>query len=217
MAELDLIPSDYRRLRALRRWLVRAAVAYAVLFAGFGLCRTALALGVRSRSQQLELLDAALAREQSQQARLAALQQERAAAQQKLQILEGLRGGVAAVDVFQVIDRAAEPSVWFLDWKFRRAGEIVEKDPIRVQTGYFIVLPPELNAPSETRERGWLMQTHMQIHARARDHSSLAGFVRRLVEQPEIAEARVLNTSTARQGAAEVIDFELAVVVRTRA
>lgn len=217
MAELDLIPSDYRRLRALRSWLARAAVAYLALLAVLILCRAALAFGVSSRSAQLALLDIALAREQGQQAQLAALQQQRDAAQQNLRILEGLRGGVAAVEVFQVIDRAADPTVWFLDWKFRRAGEIVEKDAVGVQTGYFIVLPPESRAPNEARERGWLLQTHMQIHAQARDHSSLAGFVRRLVEQPEIAEARVLETSTARQGAAEVIDFELAVVVRTRA
>ena len=169
---------------------------------------------MRHRSHELAQLQAALARERSQQGQLEQLRQDRDAAQKRLMILTGLRGGIAAVDMFAVIDRAVDANVWFLDWRSRRAGELVENDPERVHTGYFIVLPLDKR---DEREKAWLMETHMEIHAQARDHSSLAGFVRRLVEQVEIEEARVLSTSTRRQGQAEVVDFEIAVVVRTRA
>jgi hypothetical protein len=216
MADLDLIPTDYRRMQSLRRALARAAVAYLILVAGFGVGRAALGLGVQRRSDQVDRVEAALAREQVQQARIAELKRALDEAGRHLRILDGLRGGTSATEVLQFVDRAVEPSVWFIGWEFRRAGEVVEKDRAQVHTGYFIVLPPEPNAADPARERGWLMQTHMKIHAQARDHSSLAGFVRRLVAQPEIAEARVIETRTARKGAVEVVDFELAVALRTR-
>ena len=117
--------------------------------------------------------------------------------------------------MFAVIDRASDGRVWFSEWTFRRAGELVESDPQAIRAGYFIVLPRE--AKRDEREKAWLMRTHMEIRAQAVDHSTLASFARRLVEQPEIEEVRVLNTRSRPTASTDVVDFELAVVVRTRA
>jgi hypothetical protein len=57
----------------------------------------------------------------------------------------------------------------------------------------------------------------MELTAQARDHSALAGFVRRLGEQEEIESVRVLNTEVRSVSASEVVDFELAIVVQGRA
>ena len=214
MAEIDLVPADYRRLLKLRGRLRTFAVLYLGVMVSLGTARAGIGYGVQTRGQEIERLEAARALEQDHQRQLEALREENAEAAKRLRILTGLRGGIAAKDMFLVIDRATDGNVWFLDWKFRRAGEVVENDPAAVQTGYFIVLPVE---ERDAREKAWLMRTHMEIRARALDHSTLAAFVRRLVGQPEIEEVRVLNTRTRRYTRAEVVEFELAVVVRTAA
>lgn len=213
MVEIDLVPGEYRRFLALRSWLRSFAMIYLSVIVSLGVAKAALAYGIRAKDRAIEQLEAARAVEQSQQLRLGELREQRSVAARRLMILSGLRGGIAAKDMFLIVDRATGGNVWFLDWKFRRAGELVENDPEAVQTGYFIVVPMEQR---DEREKAWLMRTHMEIRAQAFDHSTLAHFVRRLVEQPEIEEVRVLNTRTRQYTSAEVVDFELAVVVKTQ-
>jgi hypothetical protein len=215
MAEIDLVPGGYRRVLALRTLLRRFGLVYLVVLALLAVAKVGLAYGVRGLQGEIERLDEARAVERARQAQLAQLRDQHGEAERRVRILSGLRGGVAARDMFRVVDRASDGAVWFLDWKFRRAGEVVDGDPGAVHAGYFLVVP--LEEAGEERDKAWLMQTHMEIRGRAVDHSTLAGFVRRLVEQPEIEEARVLSTSTRRYTALEVVDFELAVVVRTAA
>ena len=57
----------------------------------------------------------------------------------------------------------------------------------------------------------------MEISGHAQDHSTLAGFVSRLIDEQRIQEVRIVNTRMRQVAAAETIDFELAVVVRTGA
>jgi hypothetical protein len=56
----------------------------------------------------------------------------------------------------------------------------------------------------------------MEISGEASDHSALARFVRRLGERSEIESARILNTQVRQLGGAELVEFELAVVVRSK-
>ena len=89
-----------------------------------------------------------------------------------------------------------------------------ENDGKAVQTGYFVVVPlDEPNRPN----RAWRMDTHMEIHGQAVDHSTLARFVSQLLDQPRIEQVRVVNTRVRPFATIEVVDFELAVVVRTDA
>lgn len=214
MAEIDLVPLDYRRALQLGRWLQRFGWIYGCVILVLVLAQVALVLGVRQRREAVAALDTALALERQQQQQIDALSEEKTSALQRQQVLESLRGGIAAVDMFGLMDRASEGDVWFTDWRFRRAGEVVDKEPQGVNTGYFVVLPPE--GEGDTRERGWLMETHMELSGRALDHESLAGFTRRLINQPEIAEAHVLSTRAQRRAGVELVEFELAVVVETR-
>ena len=213
MAEIDLVPAGYRRLLAFQRQLRNFAALYVVLVLCLGLTRAALAYGVRGMEGDLDRIAVARAAEQQQQQRLDALRSEHAEAERRLRVLSGLRGGVAARDMFSVIDRASDGRTWFLDWKFRRAGEVVDRDPEAVQTGFFLVVP--LEGEGKDSDKAWLMQTHMEIRGRAIDHGALAGFVRRLVQQPEIEEVKVLSTGVRPYTSHEVVDFDLAVVVRT--
>ena len=116
--------------------------------------------------------------------------------------------------MFVSMDSALDKSVWFVDWTFRRAGELVDEDEKGVQTGYFLVIPIEAE---DEPNRAWRMETHMEILGQARDHSTLASFVSRLLDEPRIAQVRIVKTHVREVAAVEVVDFELAVVVRTEA
>ncbi len=214
MAEVDLVPLAYRRVLAWRVLLLRFGLLYAVLVALLVSARLGLGFGARSMSRELEILEATRAQERVRRGRVVELAKQRDATRRRDAILSGLRGNVAAVDMFQVIDRASDGNVWFLDWTFRRAGEVVDRSPDAVETGYFLVVPLE---DRDQRERAWVVHTHMEIRGRALDHSTLARFTRRLVEQPEIEQVRVLSTQMQTQASAEVVEYELAVVVRSSA
>jgi hypothetical protein len=57
----------------------------------------------------------------------------------------------------------------------------------------------------------------MEIRGQAVDHSALARFVDRLIDEPRIEQVRIVKTRMQTYAAARVLDFELAVVVRTDA
>ena len=214
MNEIDLIPFDYRHSLRLRGWFQKFVIALGCVV----VCMLALKLGldqlVSLRYQELAELQAAEAAATQQHARLAGLELERGVAQKRLSILEGLRGGTSSEALFFTVDDAFLEGIWFLDWAFKRAGEVVETGGQAVQTGYFVVVP--LDEPDRPN-RGWRMDTHMEIRGQAVDHSTLAQFVSQLLDQPRIAQVRVVNTRTRPFAETELVDFELAVVVRTDA
>jgi hypothetical protein len=215
MSELDLIPVRYANSRHKRRWTVVFAALYAVVALCLFSFRIYLDRSIGSSQALIENLEVETMRLEGQRREWDALAAERAELEQRLSVLEGLRGGIAAKDMFSVVDSALDEEIWFRSWSFRRAGEIVDKEPNAVETGYFIVLPKE--APNDP-ERAWRLETHMEIGAESEDHTSLARFVRLLSERPEVENARILNTRREGNGADENdrIGFEIAVLVRSQ-
>jgi len=214
MNEIDLVPLDYRHSLQLRGWLQKFAIALGCVVFGMVALKLGLDHRVRVKHRELAELQAAEAVAAQQRTRLGELERERGDAQKRLTILEGLRGGASSEALFFSVDDALLRGIWFVDWTFKRVGELVEKDGKSVQTGYFIVVP--LDEPNQP-ERAWRLDTHMEIRGQALDHSTLAQFVSRLLDQPGIQEVRVVNTRVHRNTSVAVVDFELAVVVGTDA
>ena len=213
MSEIDLIPTEYRRTLRLRTWTLRFALGVAALVAALGTAKVGLSQAIRSEKREVDELRLAGRLALERREKLEAFSAEGAKIRRQLAILEQLREGIAAQQMFVVIDRALDGTVWFASWRFRRAGEVVERDPETVHAGHFIVVPQK---GKDESEKVWRLRAHMEIRAQALDHSSLARFVRRLVEQPEIEEVRVLNTRVHPQATSALVDFELAVLVRTQ-
>jgi len=215
MAELDLVPTDYRQSLRLRGWLR----TFAVVQLGLLLALAGVKLGVdvteRARRRAIEEIHAAELKVREQRGRLDQLRSEEQVAQRRLSILAGLRGGISSDALFLTVDRAFEEGIWFLDWSFRRAGHLVDDDPKAVQTGYFLVVP--LDQEADQPKKAWRLETHMEIRGQAVDHSALARFVDRLIDEPRIEQVRIVKTRMQTYAAARVLDFELAVVVRTDA
>ncbi len=213
MSEIDLIPGHYRRVQQLRRTFYRLAAVAVVGIVLVSAAKVGLVQGIRKKESELTRLKTVRTGLLSQMARVKDLEAERGRIDQQLSILSELRGGISAKHTLLAVDRALNAQVWFLSWTFHRAGQLVEEATEARNTGYFIVVPPE---GSDETEKTWRLDTHMEIRAQAASHSALARFVRELVEQPEVEDVRIVSTRVHGQTAAQVVSFELAVVVKGR-
>jgi len=129
-------------------------------------------------------------------------------------MLDTLRAGPPASEIFEAVDRALDGGrVRFLNWRFKRAGELVERPVRTVNTGYFVVVPA---GTGKAAEHGWRLRTHMEIKGRAVDHSALAAFVTRLASQPVVKDVKVLATHAQQVAGREAVGFDLAVVIGDR-
>jgi len=209
MADIDLIPQDYRT----RLWLqysVKRMALVVVFLLGITIAAfvvlNRLAAGVDRDIVRLQQQQAITTR---QREALTQLNETRKNLEQRLRLLNGLRSGASAETMFITIDRSLMAGeVWFQDWQFQRAGSAVAEPAEPASNGYFIVMSNSGSPPE-----AWKIETHMTIRGQARDHSALSRFVRRLYEQPEIQDIRILNTSLASNR--EFVDFNLAVTVNT--
>ena len=213
MSDIDLIPTDYRN----RIWLQGRArvVASVVVLVMLALLLALGALHYLSgkAATQITALQSQQAITAQQREQLSQLDGHRAELESRLNLLSGLRSGAPASAMFVTVDRAmVEGEVWFQDWEFNRAGSVVEEKQQTSSNGYFIVLPA---AGGSTGTESWKIETHMKIRGQAKDHSALSGFVRRLYQQPEIQDVRILNTSVAANS--PFVDFNLAVTVNSHA
>ena len=210
MHEIDLIPATYRRARARTRlgWIFAGS-------AGAMLAVTAaLWVGLAGATDRLTVDIAELQRQQAISAaerdELQGLTVRKGEFQQQLRMLAGLRSGAAAADLFQIVDEVlVEDQLWFLNWRFRRAGFKSVDTEVAAAPAYFVVQ----SAESEVGPNDWRVETHMHINGQAQDHAALSEFVKRLFLRPEIHDVRVKRTELRRYSSQTVVDFDMTVVV----
>ena len=212
---MDLIPADYRRyvqqLQLLQRWglYIGAIIVVSVM----------LSLGLKYMTteyqKEIVVLEKKKAISSHQRGILQELENDRNLLTKKRQVLEKLRGGALAEDMFVSIDRALNgKDIWFKNWKFTRAGSMTSEQPRGVNTGYFIVIP-ESDRVNQKQKEAWQIETHMEVSGQAVDHEALSSFVRRVLQQPQIGDVRILNTRQQANADAAVIDFRLVIMVNS--
>lgn len=211
MADIDLIPVDYRD------WLVRKAVvlkyAIALVVANVLIVAVGVALSHTTGQQQARAIQLKIdnAITQQQQAQLQQLKDQQTEYERRWSLLRGLRAGVVIDDIFALIDRSiVAGDLWFIDWSFRRAGVIVDGEQRGIETGYFIIVADNDKSMSGSELS---VETHMTIHGQARDHQALSKFVRALFEQPDIKDVNVQKTSQTSYANGRVVDFDMTVVL----
>lgn len=212
MADIDLIPADYRN----RIWLQGRTKLFAAGVASMLVITALVFTAMQVTTGKLENRIGELQKQQEittqQRNAMVALNRNKQDLEHQLSLLTSLRSGAAAPQMFTAIDRAmSEGDIWFENWEFRRAGSSVEKQEEISSNGYFIILPASNDARPDT---AWKIETHMTIKGQAKDHSALSRFVRQLYNQPEIHNIKILNTTTAANKKA--VDFNLAVTVNSR-
>ena len=212
---MDLIPADYRRyiqqLQLLHRWGLFTLVIIAV--------SVSLSLGLKYMASEYQkeivVLEKKKAISSHQRGILQDLEKDRNQLTKKHQILEKLRGGALAEDMFVNIDRSLNgKNIWFKNWKFIRAGSKTSEKPKGVNTGYFIVIP-EADRANQKEKEAWQIQTHMEVSGQATDHEALSSFVHRVLQQPQIGDVRILNTQQQVIMDKTVVDFKLVIMVNS--
>jgi Tfp pilus assembly protein PilN len=213
---MDLIPEDYKRyllqLHILQRW---ALVMFVLISLSISI---SFALDYKADEFQKEIVLLEQKKSISSQQRniLQILKKDHKKLLVKHNVLQKLRGGAAAENMFVTIDRAFDGNnVWFKNWRFERAGSKTSEPPKGVNTGYFIVIP-ESERINKKQQEAWKIQTHMEVNGGARDHEALASFVRRLLQQPQIGDVRILNTQQRIYVDTTVVDFSLVITVNSR-
>ena len=213
MADIDLIPQDYRnwltQQSTLRRYLIAfVAVNFALVAVAVVLNQSAGRAG--AEAAQLKSRNAIT---QQQQMQLEQLQQQHAEYERQLDLLRGLRAGAAVDEVFATIDRAiTERDLWFLDWNFRRAGVVVNGEQRGVETGYFIIVDDSQDGALSDDLK---VATHMTIHGQAKDHQALSTFVRALFDQSAIKDVNVQRTSSTGYGNGRVVEFDMTITLNS--
>lgn len=210
---MNLIPEDYRiylqQLRIMQAWslLMFAALALAAAIS-FGLYYMA-----NQYQAEVTLLEKKKAISSQQRGVLQGLEKDRNQLTKKYEILQKLRDGAAAENMFITIDRALDGNnIWFKNWSFERAGSRTGDQQEAVNSAYFIVISESDRAKNRT-QAAWIIQTHMVVNGEAVDYEALSSFVRRLMQQPEIGDVRILNTRQHTYDSKNVVDFKLAITV----
>lgn len=213
MADIDLIPHDYRN------WLGQKSMLqkYVLVFAALNVLIVLAAVGFAQMAERAQARVVQLKTEnaitQQQQLQLQQLKDQQAEYERQWSLLRGLRAGAAIDDIFTLIDRSlVAGELWFLDWSFRRAGVIVDGEQRGIETGYFIIVSedsdPFANPDLE-------VETHMTIHGQAKDHQALSKFVRALFEQEDIKDVNVQKTSQTDYANGRAVDFDMTVVLNS--
>ena len=207
MSDIDLIPSVYRD----HVWKMRALKIFGLIFLSV-LLIISIAYGAleyvkhetRSEISQLSKIKEITAQQRDN---LRLLREEKNELAYQLTLLSGLRSAVEAEDLFVVIDAAIQDiDIWFASMKFQRAEIEVEKENI-VNTGYFLIVTP--GDDKQTLAIG----TKMLISGEASNHSTLSSFVSNLLDQPEILDTKVLETSSSKNRKTRSVKFNLAITI----
>lgn len=213
MHEVDLIPETYRTARQRGKWLLATLVGAAGLVAVTLALKVGLVFATDAAKVDLARLQQQKAFSQAQRDELQRLLNEQTDLNRQLYLLTGLRSGTEAEQLFRMIDGViVEDEVWFLDWKFSRAGVSNGQQERSVETGYFIVVS---DSPGAAPRQDWQVETHMEIRGQSKDHAALSRFVKRLFGRPEIADVRVRRTELQRYRSRTVVDFDLAITINT--
>lgn len=213
MAEIDLIPVDYRNWLAQQSVVRRYVVVIGSLAILIVLASVFLGQATENLQSTARTLKSDNAITQQQQIQLQQLREQQAEYERQWSLLRGLRAGAAIPDIFSLIDNSlVAGDLWFVDWSFRRSGVIVNGEQRSVETGYFIVVSED---SGELADHDLAVETHMRIHGQAKDHQALSTFVRALFEQEGIKDVNVRKTAQTDYANGRVVDFDMTVVLNS--
>lgn len=214
MAEMDLIPGEFRqrlRRRALMRQLGLACV---LLLVGIGVGRALLGyLTWREKTQV-----ASLERKQSvaEQSKVKAqdYQQRKQVVEKQILALDELRGRGRVGQFLHAMDAAYDEGIWLDNLHFlRRSGTGTLSNTPGAANAGIIVVPTSPPTSAQTLE----LAQGVDIVGHALNHSRLADFMRKLGMQPGVADLRLIDTRLRAYTSAQVVDFSISLQLDKKA
>lgn len=212
MADIDLIPDSYRQQYQFKKWFKR----YAAFVITASLCLVAVYIALlfkttvlKDNLEDLQLKNnIAMNKKQQYQQQF----QERKQLQQQLDLLNGLRSGISIQNIFMAMDRVFKnDNIWFTHWKYSRSENRIINNDSTVDSVYFLVVSDiEKKQPEK-----WRIISRLNINGAALNHATLSDFIRRLIEQPEIQNVRIVRTEQFIHNQHKLIRFIIDVSVNT--
>ena len=211
MAEMDLIPNDYRRNRARRSLLRKFLYACGLVLAIIILSKTLLTYMIWSENVGVVKLEQQLNITEQNKARAAEFQQRKQVTEKQLAALNELRGRDRVAQFLQAIDVSLNEGVWFDSIHFMRHAKTttLSNSSGAPASGIIVV------GKNATDAEGLNINQGVEIVGHAASHTLLAEFMRKLGAQPNIVDLRLLNTSLRNYTTMQVVDFSLNLVIDT--
>lgn len=207
MKEFDLIPESYRIYIWKLQIVKISSLIFACILITIVIAYSAIVHAKNGASIQIEKLNAIKEVTSRQQDELNKLLQIKEDLDGKWDLLKSLRSTPPPEDIFYSIDAALRNvEVWFTNLKFERTERVSEQENL-VDTGYFIIV--NTGNDKSTLSIG----TRLLITGGAANHSTLSSFVKNLLIQRSILDAKVLETSTERGQKKSHINYVLEIIV----
>ena len=207
MNEIDLIPSSYREKVIKLRTLKIFGLIFLCVVLSTSIAYGALEYVKQGTNTEISKLSKIKEITSLQREELRNLKLEKEHLNHQWILLNGLRTAVAAEDLFVTIDKAIQDvDVWFSGMKFQRNEVEIEKGNT-IHTGYFLITTPSND------DRSLAIGTTMLIKGEALNHSALSSFVNNLIDQSQILDAKVLETTSGKNHNSSSVKFNLAITV----
>jgi hypothetical protein len=212
MSEFNLIPADYAREQVLRRRVRKASAGVLLLCCLVLLARSALGLLVTGERNYVAQLQTKRQLWQESKAKTEQYTRDALVAEKQLLALNELRRREHLRLFLEALDTAYVDKVWLEEIKYYRRENLPAAAPA---AGTRAIAPAVAQkgagAPAARVEQRIAMTGH------ATNHVMLAEFMRKLENQPAVAELTLLDTSPRAYPQGLIIDFKLALLVERKA
>lgn len=208
MKEFDLIPDSYRVYLSKIKVFKISIFVLIIFIVVSSIALGAIEIAMKTTNKEIARLNSVNEMTRQQLKAFDELKLTKRDLDNKWNILNGLRSTPPPEMLLRAIDNALiDSQVWFTNLRFDRT-ENVNQDPELVDTGYFIVINPDKEQLSLS------IGTKMTISGGAQNHSTLSEFVKKLLAQTAVLDAKVLQTSTNNND--KNINYVLEIIVNSR-
>lgn len=209
MAEFNLIPERYILWRKfvsdLRAYLIFLALL--VVMGGGG--RELLQRDIQKQASNISELRKSKAYVDSQHAEIRDVLDNKSNLETRFKLVNGLKGNLSAAELFIAMDRSLSDEIDFESWSFQRVGQAAKQDLENQGSSYFIIVD-EL-ADNASGFDGLRINAEINLVARARSHSAMAEFMRKLSSQQMVKHVKLIRSGSNRSGVEGGVEFEFLV------
>lgn len=216
MADVDLIPADYAKVRRVERRVRQLLIACVVVVAVVGAVRLALSMAISFERLSIVRLEAEGQTITRSKAEADDYRRQKLLAEKQLAELDELRGRDRLRLLLQAIDAAYSDSIWFDELHFFRSDQVAAGRTSSLPGGAhsdIIVLPATSVVALGVASAPTRMEQRAQIVGHAMNHTRLAEFMRGMSSQPGIIEVRLLDTGLGSYNSSPVVDVTLLLLV----
>ncbi len=207
---MDLIPGDYRQNRGLHSLVNKFILSCVLAMCLVGLTRMLLTYLIWRENVQVVRLEQQEQISEQNKSKSETFRRQMEVTQLQLTALNELRGRDRVAVYLTAIDESFSEGIWFDDVHFMRSVETGTLDniPGASKTGILVVPKTIDTTGSPDGNKG------VQISGHAVNHSLLAEFMRKLGAHKNVADVRLIDTSTRSYTTTQVVDFKLALQMK---